>query len=165
MLKDMADTLDREADGVALAAPQIGLPYRMFIVRYDRTVAPEVVDASDEGSKTQPKSVKETEPSIGVFINPHFVKSSRRRTEMWEGCLSVRGFYGYALRNERATVRAQDEHGTWFERGGGGLIAEIYQHEIDHLEGILFIDHAEGVVAVKDDGTKEDIREAQETAA
>jgi peptide deformylase len=82
---------------------------------------------------------------------------------MWEGCLSVRGFYGYALRHERATVRAQDEHGKCFERGAGGLLAEIFQHEIDHLEGVLFIDHAEGIVAIKNDDEKEEHTEKSET--
>jgi peptide deformylase len=61
---------------------------------------------------------------------------------MDEGCLSVRGIYGTTLRHERATIRARDINGHTFERGGGGLIAQIYQHETDHLDGILFVDHA-----------------------
>jgi peptide deformylase len=136
ILTDMADTLETQVDGVALAAPQIGISYRIFIVRYDRTISSEDEDTGDK------ESSKATEPSIGVFINPEFVKSSRRRTEMDEGCLSVRGIYGTTYRNERATIRAQDAQGKIFERGGGGLMAQIYQHETDHLEGILFIDHA-----------------------
>ncbi len=61
---------------------------------------------------------------------------------MDEGCLSVRGIYGKTYRYNRATVRAQDENGVTFVRGGGGLLAQIFQHETDHLEGILFTDHA-----------------------
>ncbi len=136
ILTDMSDTLETQADGVALAAPQIGISYRIFIVRYDRTLPSEDSENSGEENGKTP------EPSVGVFINPKFVKSSRRRTEMDEGCLSVRGIYGTTYRNERATVRAQDADGKTFERGGGGLMAQIYQHETDHLEGILFIDHA-----------------------
>ncbi len=128
MLADMAEALDAEPDGVALAAPQVGLSYRIFIVRYDRMVR----EASE----------KKLEPEVGIFINPEFVKTSRKREEMQEGCLSVRGIYGTTLRHERATVRAQDERGVWFTRGGGGILAQAYQHEIDHLDGMLFIDHA-----------------------
>ena len=61
---------------------------------------------------------------------------------MEEGCLSVRGTYGKTYRHERATVRARDAEGKPFERGGGGLLAQVFQHETDHLNGILFIDHA-----------------------
>jgi peptide deformylase len=144
IITDMADTLDTQLDGVALAAPQIGISYRIFVVRYDRTLPPDPqTDAAEnENSEKSPKPAKAPEPSIGVFINPQFIRSSRRRTEMDEGCLSVRGIYGTTYRHERATVRAQTETGAFFERGGGGLIAQIYQHETDHLEGILFIDHA-----------------------
>ncbi len=149
MLKDMAEALDGEADGVALAAPQIGIPYRMFIVRFDRTVPPPDDDATAE------EKAAAREPNVGVFINPSFVNSSRKRVEMDEGCLSVRGIYGTTLRHERATVRAYDEHGNLFERGGGGLVAQIYQHETDHLNGILFIDHAERMVKVVRKGDKD----------
>ncbi|MEK9160705.1 MAG: peptide deformylase [Patescibacteria group bacterium] len=128
MLKEMEVALDGEADGVALAAPQIALPYRIFIVRYDRMV---------------PRNEGETPaPEVGVFINPKIIKSSRRRVECDEGCLSVRGVYGKTERYERATVIAYDADGKKFERGGGGILAQAYQHEIDHLDGILFIDHA-----------------------
>ena len=134
LITDMADSLDGQKDGVALAAPQIGVSYRIFVVRYDRTISP----ASEEAEK----ELEETGPQLGVFINPEFIRSSRRRVEMDEGCLSVRGLYGTTLRHERATVRARTVDGATFERGGGGLVAQIYQHETDHLNGILFIDHA-----------------------
>lgn len=146
MLNDMIDTLDQEKDGVALAAPQIGLSYRIFIVRYDRTVPP------PEGSGEDRDSIP---ADIGIFINPRFVKSSRRRVEMDEGCLSVRGIFGTTLRHERATVRAQTADGQEFERGGGGLLAQIFQHETDHLNGILFVDHAIDLVDVTRRESKE----------
>lgn len=136
IIDDMAATLNEQLDGVALAAPQIGIPYRIFIVRYDRTIAP-----TPDGEADHPID-------LGVYINPTFVKSSRRRLEMDEGCLSVRGIYGKTMRNERATVRAYDVQGVLFERGGGGLLAQIFQHETDHLNGILFIDHATDLVEV-----------------
>jgi peptide deformylase len=131
MIADMTEALDAEADGVAIAAPQVGIPYRIFLVRYDRMTPPpheeEPVRAAD----------------LGVYINPEIVRTSRRRDEMDEGCLSVRGVYGVTLRHDRATVRAQDVSGASFERGGGGILAQAFQHEIDHLDGILFVDHAQ----------------------
>lgn len=136
MLRAMEEALDAEPDGVALAANQIGIPYRIFIARYDR-LGPE--------HRHQPQLPAD----IGVFINPEFVKSSRRRIYMEEGCLSVRRIYGRTLRHERATVRAYDEQGNVFERGGGGILAQIFQHETDHLNGMLFIDHAEDLIHTK----------------
>lgn len=136
IIDDMAATLNEQLDGVAIAAPQIGIPYRIFIVRYDRTIPP-----TPEGEEDQAAD-------LGVYINPVFVKSSRRRLEMDEGCLSVRGIYGKTMRNERATVRARDVEGVSFERGGGGLLAQIFQHETDHLNGILFVDHATDLIEV-----------------
>jgi peptide deformylase len=130
MLSEMLSTLDGEADGVALAAPQVGYPYRIFVVRFDR------MSHSDDAADKVPAE-------IGIFINPKITKTSRRREEMQEGCLSVRGIYGTTYRHERATVRAQDERGVWFTRGGGGILAQAFQHEIDHLDGTLFIDIAE----------------------
>jgi peptide deformylase len=147
ILTDMADTLDEQLDGVALAAPQIGISYRIFVVRYDRTLP---LPAEGEPAHL---------PDVGVFINPKFIKASRRRVEMDEGCLSVRGLYGTTLRHERATVRAQTADGKTFERGGGGLLAQIFQHETDHLEGILFIDHALDVVSRAQEGAEDAVVE------
>lgn len=129
IIKDMADALDGERDGVAIAAPQIGVSYRIFFVRYDRVIE-------------RPEGVPLEGPEVGVYINPEFVKCARRREEMEEGCLSVRGIYGHTYRHQRASVRARLPNGQTFERGAGGLLAQVFQHEIDHLDGVLFIDHA-----------------------
>lgn len=130
ILEGMALALDGESNGVAIAAPQIGVPYRIFLVRYDRTLPD-----PEEGEPARP-------PFIGVYINPEIIKTSRRTVSMDEGCLSVTGIFGKTKRHERATVVAYDRDGNKFERGGGGLLAQIFQHETDHLNGILFIDHA-----------------------
>jgi peptide deformylase len=140
IIKDMEDALDPELEGVALAAPQIAIPYRIFIVRRDRTIPPPpegVADASEERA-----------PINDVYINPVITKTSRRRAKMDEGCLSTRGIYGTTFRHERATVRARNVDGSTFERGAGGLLAQIFQHETDHLNGTLFIDHAEHLIEV-----------------
>jgi len=107
IIVDMSEALDREADGVALAAPQIGISYRIFIVRKDRTLPQPPLDMPPHT------------PEIEVFINPEIIKTSRKRQYVDEGCLSVRGVYGTTYRHERATVRARREDGTSFERGGG----------------------------------------------
>lgn len=130
MLSDMIDALDHAPNGVALAAPQIGLLYRIFIVRFDRMLPP------------PPEGEAEPTPSVGVFINPRITRTSRRRVDMEEGCLSVEKLFGRTRRYERSTVEAQDEHGQVFTRGGGGILSQAFQHEIDHLDGMLFIDHA-----------------------
>lgn len=138
----MAEALDKQKDGVAIAAPQVGVSLRIFLVRYDRLQVP------PEGQALP--------PDLGVYINPVFVRSSRRREIMEEGCLSVRGTYGKTYRHERATVRAQDVDGAVFERGGGGVLAQAFQHETDHLNGILFVDHALETYDIKKDGEPEE---------
>ena len=137
IIADMSAALDAELDGVALAAPQIAVPYRLFIVRIDRTLP-----LPAEG---EPKA----KPQVDVFINPEIVKTSRKRQKEDEGCLSVRGVYGTTSRHERVTLRALHPDGKRFERGASGLLAQIFEHEVDHLNGILFIDHAEHIIELK----------------
>lgn len=139
IIRAMTVALDAQPDGVALAAPQIGISRRIFIVRNDRIQPP------------LPEGAPERPADVGVYINPEFVKTAKRRVEMDEGCLSVRGVYGKTLRHDRATIRARTEDGTLFERGGGGILAQIFQHETDHLNGILFIDHATDLIEVHRD--------------
>jgi len=142
LIKDMTEALDKELEGVALAAPQVGVSWRLFIVRKDRTISPPHVP---EGEPLPPPPLAEVE----VYINPEIVKTSRKRSLADEGCLSVRGVYGTTNRHERATVRARHPDGTAFERGGGGIMAQIFEHEIDHLNGILFTDHAEHLIHIQ----------------
>ena len=152
IIADMADALDSQSDGVAIAAPQIGVPLRIFLVRYDRTV--------------ERPSESSLPVDVGVYINPRFVKASRRREEMDEGCLSVRGYYGKTLRHQRATIEARDEQGRKFERGAGGLLAQAFQHEYDHLDGVLFIDHAHELFRVnRETNATEPLEEGDPLAA
>jgi len=110
---------------VAIAAPQIGVSKRLFIID----------DQSEE---------RDSLPSL-VAINPVIVKSSRKTQILGEGCLSIPDKYGEVERHKNVTMRALDEHGNTYERGAGGLLSQIMQHEIDHLDGILFTDRAEQV--------------------
>lgn len=135
VIKKMKAALASQYDGVALAAPQIGESLRIFVV------AGKIFDDAFIRGKDLPKDYVSTQPDL-VFINPEFVKVSKKTAWMKEGCLSVRPLYGEVKRSLNATVRAYNEKGEHFERGAGGLLAHIYQHEIDHLDGILFIDKA-----------------------
>lgn len=147
IIADMTEALDKELDGVAIAAPQIAVPYRIFIVRKDRTLPPPPLPP--EGKLPPPPA-----PEVEVYINPEIKKTSRKRAKADEGCLSVRGVYGTTNRHERVTVHARRESGARFTRGAGGLLAQIFEHEVDHLNGILFIDHAENLIEIKRDATK-----------
>lgn len=137
IIKDMQKALAKEADGVALAAPQIGISKRIFVI------AP---GAYEEKAKWKPL----------VFINPIITKVSKKTSEMQEGCLSVRWVYGKTKRHVGATIESYDENGNKFSYGATGLIAHIFQHETDHLDGVLFIDHGFDF----QEYTEEEIKEA-----
>ena len=130
VVADMKRALEGEDDGVAIAAPQIGKNLRIFVMS----------KRAFELVGTKPKPGKPFEDM--VFINPKITKLSRKKIEEDEGCLSVRYLYGKVMRAEKATIEALDENGKKFISGGSGLIAQIFQHECDHLEGILFTDKA-----------------------
>ena len=129
ILKDMRKALHGyKVDGftaVAIAAPQIGVSKRIFII--------------EDQSKD-----RDALPTL-VAINPTIVKFSKKTREAGEGCLSIPEYYGIVKRSKNVTLRAYDEYGTIYERGAGGLLAQIIQHEYDHLDGILFTDRAEKV--------------------
>lgn len=130
ILRDMKTALDSQSDGVALAAPQIGVSLRIFIVS-GRVF--EIMYNDEKETKEYPDM---------VFINPEIIKLSKETEILEEGCLSVRYLYGKITRAKKAKVKAYDENGKAFEVGGTGLLAQIFQHETDHLNGTLFIDNA-----------------------
>jgi peptide deformylase len=129
IIKDMFEALATQKDGVALAAPQIDYSKRIFVI------SPHILDA-------------EIKIPL-VYINPKIIKRSRDKKNMEEGCLSCRWWYGKVKRSTRVTVEAHDELGEEFTIEGRGLIAQIFQHEIDHLDGILFIDTAKSLKEVE----------------
>ncbi len=149
ILKDMRTALDTYNidgfNGVAIAAPQIGIPLRIFIVHNTSTH----------------KKEKDLLPDL-VAINPRLIKVSKRKHVVGEGCLSVGEDYGAVNRSTHATIRAFDENGIEYERGASGLLAQIFQHEVDHLDGILFIDRAEKVWH-KDDVEARKFKEADDS--
>lgn len=119
-----------QADAAAISAVQIGKPIRLFVI------SKKVFGVDPEN----PKDLKVKDDL--VFINPKILKSSKTKQELEEGCLSVRYVYGKVVRPEKVTIEACDENGKKFSRGFSGLLSQIAQHEVDHLNGILFIDKA-----------------------
>jgi len=127
LIDDMVETM-REAPGVGLAAPQIGLSERLLVVEYyEREEDEEIEDA--------PKKV-------WAVINPEIVKASEETAMGVEGCLSIPGLVGEVERNEEVLVKGLNRHGKPMKIKAKGWLARIFQHEIDHLNGILFTDLA-----------------------
>lgn len=141
IIRDMIVTMSAQKDGIAIAAPQIGIPLRIFVVSGD------LLRQADK-EYTGPGGPL-------IFINPKILKLSREKREMEEGCLSVRWLYGKVKRSTRATIRAYNENGEKIERGASGLLAQIFQHETDHLEGVLFSDKADELWEMSEEEIKE----------
>jgi peptide deformylase len=122
IIADMIDTM-YAAPGIGLAAPQIGVPLRMFVV--------------DISLGRDPKA-------LIVMLNPEFVEREGMQLEE-EGCLSVPGFNATVVRPERAVVKGLDRNGREQQYEGVGLLARAFQHEMDHLDGTVFVDRLRGI--------------------
>ena len=157
ILEEMKAALKSQSDGVAIAAPQIGYPLRIFVVAGkimkagfpDRGLSQADEPRRNAGLANGGSDPEQGDPALIdlVFINPKISKLSREKLWMPEGCLSVRPLYGKTFRSTKATITAYDENGKKFKRGASGLLAQIFQHETDQLNGILFIDHAKDIKA------------------
>ena len=121
LVEDMSETM-REANGVGLAAPQVGIMERVIVVE-----TPE--DEEEPGSGW-----------LHAIVNPEVVRASKDQVDGIEGCLSIPGYVGEVTRHEAVTVKGQDLQGRRFRIKAQGFLARVLQHEIDHLEGVLFID-------------------------
>jgi len=119
LIDDMLETM-YEAPGIGLAAIQVGVPLRMTVI--------------DVAGKDEPKNPQ-------VFINPQIVWKSGVQSSYEEGCLSIPGYYAEVSRPDKVRVQYRDRHGKEQEIQADGLLATCLQHEIDHLDGVLFIDY------------------------
>jgi peptide deformylase len=124
LAEDMIETM-RQAPGVGLAAPQVGESTRLIVVEYG--------DEEDE----------EIPPKLYVMANPEITRSSQETVLGTEGCLSIPGIQGEVERKESVTVKGLNRQGRPMTVKAKGWMARIFQHEIDHLDGILFVDRAE----------------------
>ena len=122
LVDDMIQTM-YAAPGVGLAAPQVGVPLRIFVVDI---------------------SVGRNPADLLTFVNPEFVEREGMQLEE-EGCLSVPGFNATVARPERAIVKGLDRDGVEHVVDGKGLLARAFQHEMDHLDGTLFVDRLRGL--------------------
>ncbi len=154
LIAAMKATLAATPDGVGLAAPQINESLRMFIVSEE---AEEIDRAEKSGWERRQKHDRGTVTEkpyekrawrYYVFINPVLKNHSRRTMDGPEGCLSVPGTFGDVSRYEKLTVEAHDEHGKKFTRNASRFFARVIQHELDHLDAILFIDKAKDLMHI-----------------
>lgn len=126
LITDVKKALDSQDDGVGISAVQIAQPHRLFILSHK---------AYEAEKKTAPSQYR-------IFINPMIMKTSKDTQIFEEGCLSIRGVYGDVERPFAITVQAYNENGEMFIEQANGFVAQVIQHEMDHLNGILFIDKA-----------------------
>lgn len=119
LIRDMIETMHSEPGRVGLAAPQIGVPLRVIVIGI-----PEEEDIA--------------------IINPQIVRSRGERS-IDEGCLSVPGYFGQIKRAESVTVKGRDQDGKEIRIKAEGLLAQVLEHEIDHLNGVLYLDHLESL--------------------
>jgi peptide deformylase len=115
LVSDMLETMHADPNRAGLAAPQVGIPLRVIVIGI-----PEQGDI--------------------VLINPEIVKRSGNRT-VTEGCLSVPGYYAEIQRSETVTAKGRDQNGKEVRIKADGLLAQALEHEIDHLNGMLYVDH------------------------
>jgi peptide deformylase len=135
LIDDMVETM-REAPGVGLAAPQVGVPLKVIVVEFG--------DEEDE----------EAPPKLFSLVNPEIVRASKDFLMGTEGCLSIPGFLGDVERSAHVLVKGQNRNGKPMRLKANGWLARIFQHEIDHLDGVLFIDRAERVWEAEGDAVQ-----------
>lgn len=132
LIDNMIETM-RAAPGVGLAAPQIGVSKQVIVVEF-----------GDEDDETIPEQ-------LFILVNPEIVRQSDEKVIGIEGCLSVPGIVGQVERSQVVTVRGQDQTGKKVKIRAQGWLARIFQHEIDHINGILYTDRADQIWQPEDE--------------
>jgi len=142
LIEDMIETL-RAAPGVGLAAPQVGVSQRLIVAEISEP-------SEDPEAPLKP-------PKLYVILNPEIVRHSADANLNNEGCLSIPGYMGEVERYDTATIKGMDRNGRDFRLKAKGWLARILQHEIDHLEGVLFIDKATEVWKLEEENMSDDV--------
>ncbi|MBN1440762.1 MAG: peptide deformylase [Anaerolineales bacterium] len=137
LIDDMIDTM-RDAPGVGLAAPQVGVGLRVITVEY-----------AEEPDPPPPEGTPPPTPELYVLINPDITRASREKVAGIEACLSVPGFAGEVERHTEVVVKGHNVQGASVKIKAKGWLARIFQHEIDHLNATLYVDRASKVWEVK----------------
>ncbi|MFQ5922817.1 MAG: peptide deformylase [Anaerolineales bacterium] len=146
LIDDMIETI-REAPGVGLAAPQVGVGLQVIVVEYA------------EGSENAEEDAEPKPPKLYALVNPEITRHSKETELGNEGCLSIPDYMGEIERYSTVTVKGLDRHGKSFKLKAKGWLARIFQHEIDHINGVLFIDRTDKVWKLE----PEEEQEASET--
>jgi peptide deformylase len=136
LVDDMIETM-REYYGVGLAAPQVGVLRRVIVVEL-----PPQQEGEEEDAPEKPGQ-------LFVMCNPEITEQSEEQVRGEEGCLSLAGLYGEVPRSDTVSVRYQDLQGRRRRLNAEGYLARIFQHEIDHLEGVLFTDRVEDLSTLR----------------
>jgi peptide deformylase len=134
LLEDLAETM-RDAPGVGLAAPQLGVGLQACVV--------------------------EVEDKLHELVNPRIVRSTGEDRDL-EGCLSIPGYVAYVTRKEKVWVVAQNRHGRQYKVAGSGLLGRALQHELDHLDGKLYIDYLDSMDELIEVGASDEAEEGVE---
>jgi peptide deformylase len=142
LIDDMIETM-RQAPGVGLAAPQINVPFRLAVIEYG--------DEPDPEANGDPPNKK-----LFVIVNPEITRFAEETEVASEGCLSIPGLVGDVERPIAITVKAHNRRGQPVKIKASGWMARIFQHEIDHLNGVLFIDKATKIHQLQEGDAEED---------
>ena len=135
LIDDMVETM-RSAPGVGLAAPQVNVPLRVIVVEF-----------GDEEDEEEPAK-------LYTVVNPELSKFSKEVTVGTEGCLSIPGFLGEVERPVGVVVKGYNRQGQPIKIKAKGWLARIFQHEVDHLDGILYIDRTDKIVEITEEATQ-----------
>ncbi|MBN1264841.1 MAG: peptide deformylase [Anaerolineales bacterium] len=127
LLQNMVETM-RDEPGVGLAAPQVGISERLIVVEYTE-------ESEDSGAAKKPSRLYQ-------LVNPEIVRHSRDTVEGNEGCLSIPGYLGTVDRYRQVTIKGLNQYGDPVRIKASDWLARVFQHEIDHLDGVLYIDRA-----------------------
>ena len=133
LIDDMIETM-RAAPGVGLAAPQVNIPERLIVIEYS--------EEEDEGELQEDKNPTQKPKQLFVMANPEIVKASEERVVGVEGCLSIPGLLGEVERHQALQIKGLNRYGKPLKLKVDGWLARIFQHEIDHINGVLFTDRA-----------------------
>ena len=146
LIDNMVETM-LDAPGVGLAAPQVAVSQRVIVVKLP----------DDEESREE---YGDDAGVLYVVLNPEIVKASQEMVEGTEACLSIPGYFGTVDRHEGITIKGFDREGKAIRIKAKDWLARVFQHEIDHLDGVLFIDHASKIWQAR---SEEEMAEAGET--
>lgn len=144
LIVDMKKTMEK-APGIGLSANQVGLNLKLFIAQIPET------RLEKDGEEISTESTE-----FYAIFNPEIKKFSKEKTIMEEGCLSVPGLFGEVERPEKITLEGYDQNGKKIELEAEGLLAKVFQHETDHLNGILFIDKAKNLRSYENKNLKKE---------